>query len=489
MNRRLLLLLAAVVAIKVFFLALDSAPSYRFDDSGTYLASAIAKWIPPDRGFLYGFILRPIAVWTRSLMPIVYVQVALSAVAAWLVGFALIRYFAASFRIAAICALACAVEPLQLVSERYVLTEAFGTFVFAIYLVAVFAYLRSGSLSLLALVQVLGVFLVALRLSFLPVVLCVSVLAPLLWRRAASFWRALARTINNHSPRLSWNVAIRFIAIPLVFSIAISQLMLFGYRILYGQLTGGPSGYTHAAGTFLAAEFAPLIQPLDFPIATQRQTVFGRLAYPLSNPDLRSAQRTLPGGLDAAILRDARGNQLEADRLARATALNAIERDPIGVIELAASTFAEYFHYDKLRVDTHLEQTGGPPLPRDIAMMKITFGLDVADRSLPSLTKSWEQACIIWYWFLLILPLVFPVYLALNRRQAGAAHLICAVCALWFLFDAVVPVERPDPRYLTTLAWLAFIIVGSLAAGFARASRVVAERAERKETPVLKSAR
>ncbi len=382
--------------------------------------------------------------------------------AAWLVGFSLLRFFAVAFPVAASLTLLCAAEPLQLVSERYILTEAFGTFVFAVLLVAAFAYLRLSSFSLLALIQILGVSLVTLRVSALPLVVTLSILLPLLSRRAMSVWKSLRRSLRGTSARVTWARGLRFIALPLVFSIGFSQLMLFGYRLIYGALTGGPAAYTHADGLFLAADLAPVIKPLDFPVPATRDAVFRSIKYPLSDPDLRSAQRLFPGGLDDSITRAGRASEVEANRLARDTAWNALRRDPLAAVRLALSTYAEYFDYNKLKSFVLLEQRGVPPLPRDIDMMKVTFGLDVRQRNLNSWTKTWEQHAILWYWFLLIVPLVFPLALVANLRRATTAHLICAVCALAFLFDAIAPVEFPDPRYLTTLAWLAFLMIGSL---------------------------
>jgi len=80
----------------------------------------------------------------------------------------------------------CALEPIQLLYERYVMAEAVSLFVFALYLVAIFRYLQQPRLTMLSLVQLLGVTAVSLRLSFLPVVLVNAGGLPLLaaWQPA-----------------------------------------------------------------------------------------------------------------------------------------------------------------------------------------------------------------------------------------------------------------------------------------------------------------
>ncbi len=273
MKRRLVLLLIAVLAIKAIFLALDSQPSFHLGGSAVYLATAIGKWIPPDRGFVYGFLLRPLAVWPRSLTPMVLMQAGLSAIASWLVGVCLVRYFASGFMIAALCAVACAIEPLQLTAERCVSAESIATFVFAVFLLAAFSYLKTSTVSTLALVQILGALLITLRLSFLPLVLSMSVVLPVLSRRAISFWRSSRRFGIN------WINGLRFILVPLLVSVILSQTLLFAYRHLYGELLNKPPAYayggTNRSLTRPASTYAEYfdINGLKSSLATRRRAV------------------------------------------------------------------------------------------------------------------------------------------------------------------------------------------------------------------------
>jgi hypothetical protein len=67
-----IVLAAAMIAVKAAWLAVDADPAVFLGDSESYLATALEGWIPPDRAFVYGDILRPCAVWTGSLAPVVY---------------------------------------------------------------------------------------------------------------------------------------------------------------------------------------------------------------------------------------------------------------------------------------------------------------------------------------------------------------------------------------------------------------------------------
>jgi len=64
-------------------------------------ATALHNYIPYDRGFLYGGLLRPLAVWPHSLSFLVRLQAILSGIAAWLLAVNL-KALGASFRWVAI---------------------------------------------------------------------------------------------------------------------------------------------------------------------------------------------------------------------------------------------------------------------------------------------------------------------------------------------------------------------------------------------------
>src|SRR6516165_6462194 len=180
MSRSLLYTFAAILAIKAAVLIADSRPAYFEGDSQAYLATATAKYIPPDRSFMYGLFLRRIVYGTRSLNTMVWTQVLFSAIAAWLLAFALENVFSVRPWLAAALGILCSIEPLQLLSERYVLTECCSNCLFALYFVLALLYLKKDRLWILAAAQFVAVLLVGFRISFLPGVLTGTLLLPLL---------------------------------------------------------------------------------------------------------------------------------------------------------------------------------------------------------------------------------------------------------------------------------------------------------------------
>jgi hypothetical protein len=374
-----------------------------------------------------------------------------------MIGFSLVRYFGTSFVPAAFCAIVSAVEPLQLMAQRYILPESLSMFVFACFLLASFSYLKTSSLSQLALIQIVGVVLVSLRLTFLAIVIALAVLLPLLSRRALSFWKSLRRT-----GRVNWIRGLRYVVVPLVFSLAVSQGLLFGYRYLYGDVIGKPPAYLYRDGLFLLADITPIVRPSDYPIASRRDTLFASVKYPLADPRERAQQRWAPGGLCDVLVQDAGGNEDLANTRARQTALHAMWRDPLGVAALAATTYGEYFHYTLLRSELLIEQgRNSTLLPREKEMLQNVFGIDASRRGFESLTKKWESHATLWCWFVIAAPLLYVTYLLIYRKRVGAAHVVCAACAVILMIEAVVPVEHPVTRDLTPLAWLTILMIGT----------------------------
>ena len=441
----LLQLSCLVFSIKALLLLLDPYPSFHFGDSGAYLATALTKWIPPDRSFVYGFLLRPLVLQSHSLIPVVLVQTLLSGIASIVVGLLLIEYFNTRKSIALCFSVLCAIEPLQLMSERFIMTEAFATFGFSLFVWACLQFLKTGGYWMLALAQLLGVTLVSLRYSFLPVVLMLSVALPLLSKK------------NN------LRVNGKTLLIRLTIAVVISQCLLFGYRHLYGFLAHTKPAYLSRDGDFLIADVAPLIRPEDFPIPGERDRLFHRITVPFTGVDVRRLHRWAPGGLCDAILQVSHGDEEVANGLARTTALRAIKRDPIGVFGLGAATYRDFLSYKRIKWALDLDSGHFvSPTDNDVAMIQRSFGADARRRRFDSATKRWERLAIPWCWLIAALPILYLIHLAVHRRQVSRYDMFLWLTATAILLTAVVPVEIANPRYLVPLPWLSILILGAM---------------------------
>ncbi len=433
----------AVFAVKLLLLLLDHEPGFHFGDSGAYLATALIGWIPPDRSFTYGFLIRPFVAHSHSLTPLLFLQTSMSAVASITTGLLLNKFYGASLPFAISFALLSAVEPLQLMSERYLMAETAATFGFSLFTFVCFAYLQRKKLWMLMLCQLIGVVLISFRFSFLPLILLLSVALPILAEASRS-------PIKNR-PLLT----------SLLLSIITSQALLLGYRHLYGFLARAEPAYLSRDGDFLLADMAPLVKPVDFPDPARRVQLFRKVTIPLSGIDRRRLHRWLPGGLCAAILDVTGGNEDAANQVARSTAIHAMRRDPYGVVSLAVQTYKEFFNLHKVQWALKIDQGKFvEPTSNDVAMIQERFGVDASERRFHSLTRRWEASAAPWCWLMLLLPFGYTAELALHWRQASRSDYLLLLMSFTFLLAAIVPVEIANPRYLVPLPWLSVLMFG-----------------------------
>jgi hypothetical protein len=459
-RQRLLFLFIAILVIKAIFLAIDPYPAFMLGDSASYLTTALIRWIPPDRSFVYGFILRKLIINSHSLLPVVWVQVALSALTAWLVGFCLVRYFKCRFWIAAVCALLCAAEPLQLMFERFILSDSLAASLFALFCLTVFSYMRRENYLVLAAMQFLSTFLVSLRLSFLPFAILSSFLVPLVSSRAIEFYKSF-RT-SQFGGTTSRAKLVTPVLVGLIISIGLSQYFLLRYRVWYGDLIHKAPAYSYQAGSFLLAVAVPLVHPDDFAMPEVRDEVFKKLKHPLADPSLRAVHHWMKGGMNESI-KEVIGNDDISNRVMQVTALNAIKRNPLGLVKLSGSTLSQFLKPRDLRATLLVEEGQDNPASSDlVALIWHDFAFDLSNRHFDSLAKLWHSWAIPWYWFLLASPLIYPLALFLTRQPIGPPHLMCELFALLIVLATIVPVERAVTRYLITEGWLAFIMIGSL---------------------------
>lgn len=468
----LLYLFLAVLAVKGVFFALDPNPKFMLGDSASYLWTAISGWIPYDRSFAYGFLLGPMAVWPGSLTVMVVAQTCLGAIAAWIAGFCLIRYFNARLWIAAPVALLCAAEPLQLLSERMVMTEAVSTFLFAVYVALGLGYLKRGSLLVLGLAQIVSVALISIRLSYLPIVVANSVLLPLLGSEARPMWTGVWQRLRkapkvDGAARPAWNA--RWFAIHLAISVVLSQGLLYGYRVKNSELTGFPPAYLYTDGPFLLGDWAPIVEPIDVSDPALRKKIFGPLKVPLKMRSMRDAHHFAPGGLrstiEAATRRwDGSVDVVRANKLAKEIAIHAAERDPLGLIKLSAETFEDYFNKPYFLSSIRLSEGGHQKVPKEFSdeIWKY-FHARYQQLEPGSLTQRWHSAAVPWYLFLLFVPLIFTCLALMAQSTYAPQWIFFAVMAWAVVLQAAALSAGPTERYLMPLAWLVFPMMGAVA--------------------------
>jgi hypothetical protein len=411
-----------VVALKVLGLALDPHPAFFMGDSGSYLHTALTGWVPTDRSYWYGVVVAAIVGSTQSLTPLVIAQTMAGAATALLAAWWSHLVFRSGRFVLCVVAVACALEPSQLLFERYVLTESLALLSLALQLVAATHVIVRGRWQWMPLVVLAGVAVIALRPSLGPVVIAVSACAPMLARAAGTIRTVVALLAQA-------GTVILVAAVPLATA----------------------NVYT---GTFLLAAWSPLIEPSDLGDAALASRVLEGLD--LTNPDLftREANLWTADGLVRRLAREI-PDTAELDHAARQAALSIAVRDPLGVAALAGSTYASVWNR-KNRSRLMRWDVGQNPLDVDFRKrLASSFRLVVDERPQPTLTSrhylkvgSWAATA-----YLLAPILLLAVSVSRPPPQRNALILM-AVASAVILASIAFLATLPVVRYLQPIGWM-----------------------------------
>ena len=456
-------LFLSILFVKGGLLWADHAPMFYLGDSAAYLSTARWDWVPTDRSFLYGWVIRYVALGRASLLPLLGAQALASALAAMLVAVILRWYFAVPRAVAALMAMLCALEPLQLFYERYVMTEVFSLLAFTGFVICALAYLRRATIPRLALAQAMGVLVISLRMSFLPMVEVATLLLPLL----ALGVREMPPDVPENEPqtggllsRRGTRTVIHVLVSLLLFVMLHSAYKRYHAGLIQTQLPGAPPAYLYDDGFHLLSFVAPIAKPVDFPHPESAEEIF-RTDFDLRDPRLRIRQRWSNGGL-IVNLRAAYPDHLEANQLAKITAWNAVRRDPLGEARLAFFALSDYFNRDHLRLAMLTDRGSDRELPEDL-LTELHDDYHLDGRPLPQLVTLTNQYYFaVWPWFmaLVLLPLgSFAVIWLVPRNQRPGAALLWVFASLQIAVIAACSIE-PNVRFLHAVAWLAMVTIG-----------------------------
>ncbi len=456
--------LLALLFLKLAILALEPIPKFFFGDSWCYLETAAFGWIPPDRSFTYGFFIRATTWLSGSLWPLMTCQMLASILSAALAGQILRRHLGVRPAIAYSLGCICALEPIQLLYERYVMTETFSLSFFALHLLAILHYLRGRNLLTLFLAHLLGTALISLRISFLPITLVNALLAPILafYTQGGRQDRIseVRRTLQSPPVRRpGWTLAC---SVHLIVSLGLVLSMHAGYKRSFSALSGSPPGYNAAGGYFLLAAWAPVVQPEDFPDPRIRAQIFDGLPFDIRDRSLRNHQLFEYGGLVDRIRNALPGP--EGNRAAQATALNALKRDPLGIVVLWLQTMGDYFRpsvlTEKIRDDLAVGQVSW--YQRFLEVHGERYSIPRAETQPWTLTKWYYENAIPWYWLLLLSPALAALALVFARGHAAGTALLLSVSVCGCIYMATALSNYPIVRYLHPVGWLALCLMGPL---------------------------
>ena len=337
-----------ILVLNFLLLAVDPLPKLFMGDSQSYLWTAYSGWMPPDRSFLYGYVIRWSSFWTESLTSLLILQAFLGAVTAILVALVCRLIFGVVSGLSYLAGLLCSLDPLQLVWERYVMTETVSLFFYVLVLLFSFLYLKHRRLWQLAIVQILSVLLISFRMSYLLVVQISAFLLPLI-----AFLPDIRAALWKHSSTLLKESGLKS-GLHLAFSILFMFVLQQVCRQLNGRLAGREPALLHDTGFSILTTWAPVLKPSDSPDPRLSELIAKGNQFRLNDASSRDGQLYSLGGLvdrwkqiepDAAI----------ANQVAKQTALNALLRRPLGVATLGAKTFLGYWDFKGIHGQAKLE--------------------------------------------------------------------------------------------------------------------------------------
>lgn len=437
------LLQAAVMVLGLKLVALAIDPSVRLflGDSGTYLHTAITDWIPPDRSFLYGWLIAATAVATQSVYSLLTVQTLFGAVSALL----LYAWLAYGLRLRPVLALAAAglfaLEPTQIFYERMMMAEATGFLSLALFFCAVSLYLVSGHWRWILVYALLGVMAVAFRISMLAVVLALSALAPFLRL-------ACAPAVDRGRPLLA--------ALRVCMHLAVSLTCTAGahgyYKQWYGELAGVAPAYTASAGIFRLGLVAPLVEVEHLRNSGVPPEALDQVTIDRHDHRTREAQIWSAGGLVDVLRRHTH----DPDRAARKISIKAARENPVGLARIGLLTVADYF--DPALAEIRLQDDIGrrtlhPSLLEALRKHLRYDAAGIAETDSPAtrwfeLGRWWLTACL-----MLLAPMA-AITLAFGWRSGRRElRLLLALASLGLVAAHVLFSHIVSFRYLHPLPW------------------------------------
>jgi hypothetical protein len=338
-----------ILALNVLLLSFDPLPRLFMGDSGSYLWTALSGWIPTDRSFLYGYVIRWSSLWIGSLTSLLVLQAFLGAVTAILVSLICRWIFRLASWLSYLFGLLCSLDPLQLVWQRYVMTETVSLFFYVLMLLFSFLYLKQRHFWQLATVQILSVFVIGFRMSYLPVVQASAFFLPVI-----AFFPEIRAALRKHSSTLLKASGLKAAGLHLAFSILLMVILHQGYRQLNGRLAGREPAYLHASGYSVLTTWAPVLKPTDSPDSRLSELIVQGSQFQLNNIRARDGQLYAPGYL-IARWRQLEPNDAISNRVAEQTALHALLCRPLDVAMLGVKTFSDYWDFRRSYRQANIE--------------------------------------------------------------------------------------------------------------------------------------
>jgi hypothetical protein len=453
------------VTIQALVLGLDSQPRFLLGDSESYLGTALHRWIPPDRSWLYGLAINGILRVTHHFVALLALQAALSAALSVCTA-ALLRTLGARQWLAWAALLVLSLDPLLHYYDRSVLTDAPGTALLWLGIAATTAALCHDTWRCWVLATPCLLAAISLRTSFMPLI--VVVVAFGLTVRAGQVFAAWRRNVS-----VSWRVRLRPLCGPTWLALTMT-LGLSVYAAVTGRLVGTRSTVNPRSGQTLIGVAAPLLAPVDFRGLSVSDPATLLLETNHQEFALRNWQIWGRQGLVARLEKE-NGNWRPVSEMGGVLFRRSLIRDPLGFARLALSSAQGYLTFNRdhkiLKEDLGLSRN----LPDNMVASlraKVRDKIDPQMTTRPSLLLAalhmLSGLLPLLPWLVLLLPVL--VHLAPGRRTPESRLVVPLLWACaWshFAFLSAFSVFCAW-RYLLPMTPLLVTLTGLWAEGWLR---------------------
>ena len=444
------LLALAVSVIKALIYWLNPTMMFFLGDSSSYLYSASTGWIPPDRSYDYGTFINIVTRNGRYLDALIPAQVAAGGLSCMVLGIILVRFLNCSRGVAAVAVLVCALEPIQLLYERYVMTENISLLVFSLFLFTLMVYLRKGVWWLLVPVAGLAMLTVSLRTAYLPAVGGTGLLA-VLYHLVVTVVFPRDADIDVRRPVVKGGiVAAHLLAFALTFFLAYSW-------------EASPRT-TNDKGFFLLSAWGPVLAEDDYPLSPTMEKLVDDLPPICDLADINKRQINLWfGECLSGSIKTLFSDRNEANRFAAEEAFKALMYDPLRVFYLGFRTWAAVWDDGALSEILPIDRGARPAPSKDFAEQVLDFyDKDISGwNEKVTLTNQYYYSASAWYRLLSLMPLLMILWWWLSRRRLSPFSLVVVSPALLLLLTTSIPTTNSTVRFYHGIAWLALIAIGS----------------------------
>lgn len=428
-----------VVAIKLTLFVLFPNPMFFMGDSGSYLYTAETGWIPPDRSFVYGFVIGAILKIRHSLNDVIFFQTLLSTLSCFCLAYILIHYLKCSRKTASLLTFFFALEPNQLIYERFIMTETLSGFAFSCFLVCSFALLQSRKLFLGLALALMSVLCISLRISYLPAVILGSLFL---------FVRVFG---------IRWPMVLRTLLCGLALFCSIE-----GYKLLNGRLSAKSPALLYADGFFLVSTISPILTPDIFceeGVSPEITNLWK--PSPLSWYS-RAREMWNPNIGLVAILKRYSSSPEEANHLAKRLAIRCLLKKPIDFLKLAIHSYGTYLDRKLYLKSLHVQFAGpyrGPEDERFLSKLISNYNyIPIQGRTNSGLVDYYSY-CLPWFLLILVFPIIGSVLLVFKKFRSDINLFLMTsynLSALVITYgDADFRYLHPFPTFV--LLWLGWV--------------------------------